>query len=233
VPKHPAVTGFLALCLFHLTFWVNGPHVLRYMTPILPELSLASAYMLGCLTSAAMLKRLGGLGAATGRRVASVLVVIGLVVPTVAAAWASLDSRPWLPILGLESREAYLDRRLPNQRLVDYLNEQGDTVRGVLMIGDRRGFYVNAPTWLDISLGAFETLAEAPDADSAREYLASLGVSHVLVSEADIGWHAQWDPERKIRRWWTTFSRTRGRYLTEVERQDTTVLYRVREAPSP
>ena len=224
------MTGLFGICCVHLAFWVlNGPHVLRYLTTVLPELSLISAYVLGCLADAPFWKTLGGgRGARISRPLSSAVVVACLLVPTVVTLAIVLDNRPWTPILGVESRQAYLDRRLPNQRLVDSLNAEGEAVRGVLLIGDRRGFYVNAPTWVDVSLGAFETLANAPDADAAREYLDSIGVSHVLVSESEVGWHAQWDTERKIRRWWTMFSRTRNRYLTEVERQETTVLYRVR-----
>jgi hypothetical protein len=100
-------------------------------------------------------------------------------------------------------------------------------VRGLLLIGDRRAFYVDAPTWVDVSLGAFETLAMAPTADDARAYLDQLGVSHVLLSEPDLAWHTNFDPEGRIHGWWSRFKETRDDYLVPEATYYDLTLYRV------
>src|SRR5205814_1338555 len=45
VPKHRLVTGLLALAAVHLVVWVQGAHVLRYLTAALPELCIGAAYV--------------------------------------------------------------------------------------------------------------------------------------------------------------------------------------------
>ena len=220
LPKHRLVTGLLALAAVHLVIWSQGAHVIRYLTSALPELSLAAGYVL------VHLGRSARLGPAAPRLVAGLLVG-GLALATAGAAVPVAFGRPFLQTVGLESREAYLLRQLPNHSLVTRLNRETADVRGVLLLGDRRVFYVNGHSHVDVSLGAFRALATAQDADAARAYLERIGVSHVLVSAPDLEWHARYDPEGRIQGWWSRFRETHGEYLaTEATYYDLT-LYRV------
>ena len=80
---------------------------------------------------------------------------------------------------------------------------------------------------MDVSLGAFETLAKAPDAHAARGYLDGIGGSHVLVSAPDPGWHAGYDDQGRIRAWYARFQQTKSGYLVEEARYYDLTLYRV------
>ena len=200
--KHRVVSGVLAIGAVHLTIWAQGPQVLRYLTQALPELSIGAAYVLVQLAPRLAIR--------PGRSFADALLVVGLGASTAAALAIVIFNPPFAQLLGAESREAYLVRQVPNHTLVAELNKQGDAVDGVLLIGDRRAFYVNARSWSDVSLEALEALGTASSADEARGYLRSLGVSHVLVSAPDVGWHYQYDPENRIAGWWDGFERSRN-----------------------
>ena len=219
LPKQRVLTGLLSLAAFHFLIWSQGAHVIRYLTSAQPEMCLGPATCWRTLHGSLASERLARIwrlaclwwGWRSGRR-ARVSVMFG---------------RPFLQTVGLESREAYLLRGSPNHSLVTRLNRQGADVRGVLLIGDRRGFYVDAPTWVDVSLGAFETLAKAPDADTARTYLDGLGVSHVLVSVPESEWHAGYDDQGRIRAWFHGSSRRSPEDLVEEARYYDLTLYRV------
>jgi hypothetical protein len=223
LPKQRVVSGLLALGVAHVVVWTQGPHVVRYLTSATPELCLVTAYVLAGLVRTPRLQ-------VRGRPLADTLVVLGVASTTTVGLVMAIFTQPFGQLVGLESREAFLDRNLPNHRLVAHLNREGDAVRGVLLIGDRRAFYVAAPNWVDVSLEALERLGTAPDADAARAYLDDLGVSHVLVSEADVAWHAQYDRERLVHRWWAHFERTRPAYLTAEATYYGLAVYRVEPA---
>ncbi|MGE3269885.1 MAG: glycosyltransferase family 39 protein [Chloroflexota bacterium] len=222
LPKHRVVTGLLALAGVHVLVWSQGAHVIRYLTSALPLLSLGAAYVLAHLARSV---RLGSVGPA----LAAGLLVCGLALATAGAAVPVAFGRPFLQTVGLESREEYLLRQLPNHSLVTTVNGEAGAVRGVLLLGDRRVFYVEPHSHVDVSLKAFQALATAPNADAAREYLDTLGVSHVLVSAPDLEWHARYDPEGRIAAWWVRFRETQNEYLEPEARYYDLTLYRVKQ----
>ena len=219
VRRHRVVTALLALAMVHVVVWASSAHVLRYLTAIMPELCLASAYVLVQL--ARSFRR--------GSAVASGLVVACMLMVATVNVIREIVIQPFGYLVGIESRQAYLSKLLPNHELVTYLNGRDD-VRGVLLLGDRRAFYVHAPTWVDVSANEFRALATAPDADRARSELARLGVSHVLVSEEDIEWHARWSPDGEIMRWWLSFQALSPEYLAPVKVGESQTAYRVMDA---
>lgn len=228
MPKQRAITLLLAFASCYVVAWSQSGQALRYLTPVLPELCLGAAY-----TVEALGKRMGR--GDVGQRAISVLVVAGLVLPVALTGLFAFVQQPLRQLVGLESRESYLMRTVSNHRLVTYLNNQGEAVRGVLLLGDRRGYYLERPVWEDVNFGAFEALASAPDPAAAREYLAQAGVSHVIVSDGDLNWLSQFDPDGQIQRWRERFRATSPGYLA-VEQTDEArlmTLYRVIESPGP
>jgi hypothetical protein len=186
--------------------WTQTAHVLRYLTPIMAELSIGAAYVVAQLGLRPTVSRIG-------RQALSGMVVLGLLLTLVAALNSLRQELPFAQLVGLESKRAFLDRTVPNYRLVSYLNDRGDAVQGVLLLGDRRGFYSETHPWVDVSLKAFETLAMAPTPDDARAYLQRIGVDHVLLGESDLAWHAQFDPDGRVVNWWEHFQALKAGYL--------------------
>jgi hypothetical protein len=220
LPKHRVVTGLLLLSAVYVAIWVLGAQVIRYLTSALPELCLVAAYI---LTQIADHPRLSG----RGPRIASGLLLGGLAVGAAVSLTVLFAQEPFRQLVGVESRDAYLARQLPNHSLVMRLNDERDSVRGVLMIGDRRAFYLKPRAWVDVSMGAFETLANAPDPAAARAYLDELGVSHVMVSAPDLEWHLKFDADGRLARTWRRFLDTESGYLEVEDRYFDLTLFRV------
>jgi hypothetical protein len=206
LPRHRVVTGLLIFSAVQYAVWTQTAHVLRYLTPIMAELSIGAAFVVAQLGLRPTVGR-------AGRQALSGLVVLGLLL-TLAATLNSLRQElPFAQLVGLESKRDFLDRSVQNHRLVSYLNDKGSAVQGVLLLGDRRGFYSDTHPWVDVSLKAFETLAMAPTPEDARTYLRQIGVDHVLLGESDLAWHAQFDTEGRLVNWWEHFQATKAAYL--------------------
>jgi hypothetical protein len=220
LPRHRVVSALLLLAAVQVVLWTQMAQVVRYLTPTLPELCIGAAYVADRLGRRPGVERLW-------RPVISASVVVGLALTLVGALDNVRREEPFAQLVGLESQHDFLVRMLPNQRVIGYLNDQGDAVQGVLLIGDRRAFFLRAPSWVDVSLGAFQRLATAATPKDARAYLASIGVSHVLVSENDLAWHAQYDPEGHVRDWWVRFQATKAAYLAPEATSPGLTLYRV------
>ena len=220
LPKRRIVTTLLVLGAIQFTFWSTGAHVLRYLTQGLPALCLVAAYVLDRLMSS---PRFRGLG----RTAVPGLVIVALLFPAIIATVLVIAVGQVHQLVGLESRQAYLERSVDNHGIVARLNERPEDVRGVLMIGDRRGFYLDVPHWTDVSLKAFQAIALAPDASAARAYLAQRDMSHVLVNRTDLLWFVPYDPERRLIGWLRQFEATRAGYLEVVETHRGITLYRV------
>lgn len=220
LPRHRVVTALLAIAAVHLLLWSMGAHLLRYVLQVMPELSIVTAFVLARLLSTS-----GRL--AWTRPLATGLLVIGFAFPAVIAIAVLLaEARP-VQFVGLESRQAYLDRQLDNNRLVTYLNSGQEPVSGVLTIGDNRAFYLDRPVWSDVSLEQLQALGAAPDARAARAILDARGISHVLVNTRDLFWFAPFDPEGRLRQWHARFEASRAGYLEVIATHEDSTLYRV------
>lgn len=219
LPKHRVVTGLLCLAAVQLVVWSFGAHLLRYARQAPPGLSVVAVYVLWRLLGP-------GKRFAFSRPLAVGLTVIALTFPTViAVATVVAEGKP-SQLLGLESRRSYLDRMLQNNPLVTYLNEDHEDVSTVLLIGDNRAFYLDHPTWVDVSLEVFQSVVLAPDAATARKRLADRGISHVMVNTRDLAWYGPFDPERRIERWLVLFEAGRDGYLVPIATNESSTLYR-------
>src|SRR5439155_17732012 len=116
-------------------------------------------------------------------------------------------------LVGLESRQSYLGRVLPNFAAVHYLNERQGEVRRVLVVGDAPMFYLKPATLADQGLEVFGALATAEEPLAASAVLRRLGISHVLVSPGQMSWLSRFDPEQRLLRWWDRFEQSRLSYL--------------------
>jgi hypothetical protein len=221
VRRSRIATALLVLTGVQFLVWSQGAHVVRYALPALPGASIVAAYVLAQLMEPGRRSKV----AAT---VATALVVAGLALPTAQNAVIAVAERPLLQLAGLESRQAFLDRKLASYPLVEYLNEDRETVTRVLMIGDYRSYYLRQPALVDISMATMQQLALAPDAEAARAILAERNISHVLVNSHDWLYFVPVDPNGSIQEWWDRFEANRAGYLDEIGTHEESALYRVR-----
>jgi hypothetical protein len=221
VPRHRIVTALLCLAGVQFLVWSQGAHVLRYALPGLPAASIVAAYVLAQLIEPA---RWGRLAAA----LATALVAVGLVLPTAQTVAIVFAERPLPQLVGLESRQAFLEQKLASYPLLIYLNEGQEPVSRVLMIGDYRTYYLHQPAWVDGTMETLQRLAQAPDAQAARAILAQRDISHVLVNSRDLLYFVPIDPDGSIITWWQRFEANRAGYLEPIATNESSVLYRVR-----
>jgi hypothetical protein len=222
VRKHRFITYLFGLIVLHLAVWSQGIATLRYLTPVFPAMSLVAAYLLSQGMGSARLR--GSVRViAPALVVLSVLLGIGTIVPILGV------DRPFAQLIGLESRNAYLSRMLPDYDAVRYLNEHESEVSRVLVIGDARLFYLEPPATIDQGLNYAFELQLASDPRNALAKLQKLGISHVLVSERELVWLTHFDPEQRVEQWWNDFQRSRPAYLTTVYSGDRVDVYRVAE----
>ena len=220
LPKHRVATALLCLAGVQFLVWSQGAHLLRYVVQALPALSIVAAYAIGKLIFSPN-------RSAIVRSLVTGLMLLGLTFPTVISVGAVLVVWQVPQLVGLESRQAYLDRMVQNSRLVTYLNGDEESVKRVLLIGDNRGFFLRRPMWTDVSLEVFQSLVNAPDAETARARLAERGISHVMVNTRDLAWYAPFDPEERVRTWVRRFEASRSGYLVKVDSYEESTLYRV------
>jgi 4-amino-4-deoxy-L-arabinose transferase-like glycosyltransferase len=220
VRKHRFITYLLGLTALHIAVWSQGIATLRYLTPTFPAMSLVAAYLLNRMMESA---RVRGFGRVVGPAlvVLSVLLGIGTMVLILGV------DRPFAQLIGLESRQAYLSRMLPDYDAVRYLNEHQSEVSKVLVIGDARLFYLEPPAVIDQGLNYAHELQLAGEPRDALAGLQKLGISHVLVSERELVWLIHFDPEQRVQRWWNDFERSRPAYMTAVYSGDRVDVYRV------
>ena len=222
VRKHPLVSGLLAFSALHFVVWSQGIQTLRYLSPIFPAMSVVAAYVVTGMMGSTRFHSLG-------RMAGSSLTVLSLLIASALGMDMAFRQRPLAQLVGLESREAYLSRNLPDYGAVQYINEHRTDVSRLLVIGEARVFYLEPPILLDQNLDLLQELGGS-DPLAAAERLRQSGISHVLLAENLVVWHTDWDPELRVKRAWAGFERTRPAYLSVEYKDEAATIYRVAHA---
>lgn len=157
----------------------------RLILPAFPWLCLAAAFALDRLP--AWDRRSFRLSRVVGGLVAAI-VVMNLVIEV----RTTLAVRPLAPLLGLESRDAYLTRRLgAHFEAMRYVDEDLSETTRILFLWEPRSYYSLHPTQADTTLDNLaqlrETWADAEDPPgSALDALQAAGSSHILLYRAGL-----------------------------------------------
>jgi dolichyl-phosphate-mannose-protein mannosyltransferase len=223
LPKRRLLNLLLALAGLHLAVWSQGIQTTRYLAPIFPTLSLVAAYVLdraGRGRPDGLTRQLGALFA-----VGTLLLSVGT------SAIVLVAERPFTQWIGSESRDDFLTRSLRDYEAVRWVNQHAGEVSRLLVVGDARLFYLEPPVLADQNLDLSQRLVAAGDPAAARALLRSAGISHVLVSQGQLGWLVRFDPEERIRRWWTAFEAGRSGYLVSEFSNEVAAVYRVADDP--
>ncbi len=206
--------------------WTSQTQIMRYYIPLLPVL---------CLLIVILLERWQQWHMLSGT-----LVKAGVVVLTL---WGSLTFMGigvanWDPVgvtLGLESRAAYLNRKLMNSYAVmaDAVNQLPSRSR-ILIYGDSRSFYykrdvTTATVFNDHPL--IKALSQHQSAEQIWRSWRAQGYTHFLVFHGEAqrlrGYESyQWDDQAL-----STYQVLTSRYMVPVKIYQQQILYRLEDQP--
>ena len=156
--------------------WLLGSQVVRYLLAAMPPLAVAGARAAAAATApwgarAGLLLRGMFLGAA----MANALVVI---------AWF-VELNPLPVVLGGETRERFLSRRLDSFPYYETINRDLPAEARVWLIDTQRDtYYLERPYFADYLFGTYtiaQWIREAPDVNDVRARARAQGITHLFL----------------------------------------------------
>jgi hypothetical protein len=167
-----AVSGILFI------FWLFSSEQIRYLLPALPPLAVAVA------ASGALMAD-GGRKSQRGDRVVQwTLIIIALAASLTTLAWF-VEQNPLRVVLGGESRESYLARRLDYYPYYEIINSELPAGARVWLINMRRDtYYLERPYFSDYMFEDYTIKRYVEEAHTAAEVRAqarAAGITHLLV----------------------------------------------------
>jgi hypothetical protein len=182
VRRIPRQIGYLlGVSLAFIVFWFNSSPQSRFLIPILPCLSLAAAYGVEQLASVSW----------RWLRIAGYIVLIGMFLTNIAWELMYIHTffNPFAVIAGLESRDEYLSRQLPDlYPITKYANDTLPPDAKILYLGESRGYYADrsfiANTGHDRSI-IVEIVHQAATPDELLIRLRTLGITHIIFNRRE------------------------------------------------
>jgi len=191
--------------------WSTQSQQLRFLLPILPIVTVAGVWSLSILTS--------GRSGARALATAAVALLGGTAAVNLAIAAVEIGSvSPAAAILGRESRESYLRRKLAYFELYERLNRELGPDGRVLLVNMRNdGYLLDVPFVSDSVLEDYTVgriVNEAASVGEVRDGIRRLGATHILVRE-DILLDHRYTPfvDRASRSRWTGFLAAHARRM--------------------
>ncbi|MBN1595701.1 glycosyltransferase family 39 protein [candidate division FCPU426 bacterium] len=224
----PSLRLFFIVAFLATLVWSLQTRITRYLIPILPLAGILGAWAL---------QKTDGWSNKAGLAVR--LTVIGLIL----WAWGETTSilmphkDPAGIFLGLESREAYLNRMLMNSytALARIINQLPGPVK-VLIVGETRSFYIRRPataaTVYDYN-PFIEDIAAAADAATVWRHWRSQGYTHVFIHHQEAVRTRGYEPYRWDKGAVERLQVLLARYLrriTDINQQQE--LLEIREVPA-
>ncbi|MGQ0644073.1 MAG: ArnT family glycosyltransferase [Elusimicrobiota bacterium] len=177
--KGPHRAFFAAYALAHAALWAGLRPVLRFLFPLFPIL---------CLLAGMGWSRVYAGLSAWGRGV-SAAVVAGFCLSNAVLFYLVERVRdPFPAAAGIETREAYLRRKLDAWPAWDYINRNLPADSRVLVIGDQRGYYIQRPYLAPMALlptPLKEWAGQSADGADLRRRLAGLGFTHLFFNRRE------------------------------------------------
>jgi hypothetical protein len=168
------IASLIGLAMFAL--WLMGSQVVRYLLPAMPALAVAIAAS-GAAGAAKWGPGAGRLlrGLLLGATAANALVVV---------AWFT-ELRPLPVVLGGESRERFLARRLDYYPYYEIINRSLPLESRIWLISTQRDTYhLERPYFADYLFGAYtltQWVRETEDPAELQARAHALGITHILV----------------------------------------------------
>jgi 4-amino-4-deoxy-L-arabinose transferase-like glycosyltransferase len=210
VRKAPGLRALGTVSVAWFVFWALGSQQIRFLLPLIPAV---------CVLSAAGMTRV--FDRLSGRWIWRTLgtgIIIGFMAVTVLyQGMDTLAARPWNTLLGLESKEDYLQRMVTDYAAVRFALENVQPPSKVYLLWDSRGYYCNSQCIVDVTNYQWTTLVhDDPSPGAVARKLSALGASYLLVSKSDIAFLLLHDPSGEQERAWQYLNE---QFLPECGRQ--------------
>jgi hypothetical protein len=206
-----AIAG--ALCLL----WAQGWQDLRFLLPAYPMLALLGA--------AALVGRRSGVRYGSAFTVG--IVTLSAVLAAAQHGWRAVDAMG--VIFGREPVAAYLERKLPDQRAINYLNRVVGPGDAALFLGDGQIWYCRPRCIPDPAHDVLLQWFVRPPGESAViETLRGERVTHILLSRRDFWYLEHQDPEERLKEQLAAFYTFKAKHLDLVYADNLTEVYRGR-----
>jgi hypothetical protein len=223
----------LILAVFYFCSWALTAQEIRYLLPLVPLLSVLSAWGFRGLTVANSGSRIpAGLIEAAGMAV--VLAASAVSVPNlysrVVSEWTYWHSYqpPFEYLAGRQSAREFLRRDVPSIYVYDWINSNLKPEDRILLLNDAAQFYSRIPTLYSFTVEAEGFLFEESEAGILQR-LAKSGITHVLLNYNGIAPIPGVAPRRGV-----YFFLDKGfqeKHLEILKEQNKVTLYRVRKEP--
>ncbi len=182
----PALNILAGWTVLRFAFWAISAQQTRFLLPLFPALSILAAYVLVLL--AGRLSRM--LGRALLRGLGFGMLAVALVYSLLFLA----DVRPLGVIVGAESRDAFLSRKLHLYPALQVIQTELPTEARVWMLWDGRGYYCDQRCVVDVDQSQWTQVAmHSWDVQQTARELRQRGATHLLVSLQDANFIAQFD----------------------------------------
>jgi len=222
----PELKILLLTCVLAALIWSSQTRITRYFIPALPLLTLLSAFVLSKWEK--WYTQIGGWArlAVTGFIFWGLLVTVGIGAPH------------WDPVgvcLGLESRDAYLDRKLLNSysAMARKINQLPGKIK-VLLVGETRSYYINRPktaaTVYDYN-PFIEWIAGAQSAEAVWQKLRAEGYTHIFIHYQEAARTRGYEPYRWDEAALDRLREFMSHYLQEVAQVGQQRLYKIVATP--
>jgi hypothetical protein len=191
--RRPPVLGFLLVqAVLRILLWSLGSQQIRFLFPVYPVLSIATAHVLGDLSQRIR------------RRPWHLLfpsLALGMVAVTLFYQVVVIHTyRPFPVAVGRESRRSFLGRIVRDFPATQFAQENLTGDQRVLLLGDGRGYYCPSVCQPDPDhfFWAGE-LAGQPSWRAIPGWLRSQGITHLALSIEDLDFLLQHDPQNLMR----------------------------------
>jgi 4-amino-4-deoxy-L-arabinose transferase-like glycosyltransferase len=186
VRRTPALSALAGWAVLRFLFWAAAAQQTRFLLPLFPALSILAAYVLVSLAG----RLRGVMGRALLRGLGFGMLAVALVYSLLFFA----DVQPFGVMVGAESREAFLSRKLHLYPALQEIQSRLPSTAQVWLLWDGRGYLCDQRCVADIDQSQWTQVAmHSWDVQQTAEELRRRGVTHLLVSLQDANFIAQFE----------------------------------------
>ncbi len=216
-PKSPWMNRLGLIIAARGLFWFWGSQQVRFLLPVLPLLSVWTAYVLQNLVRQRRLRRVLQHG-----------LVGGMVAATFAyAILFQLQVQPWRVLGGWESRHAWLTRLVTSYAAQQYIVQHFPPEARVLQMWDGQSFYCDARCLPDAEHSRWNRIVDSgTNSIAVCDRLRAQKITHLLLNRVDLAFQMRLDLTGRHARAYTFFVETFQPCCTrEVYQDDWVSLY--------